>query len=147
MYRNQRRLLRGCHGIEHRECSSLKNFPPDEVVGFMKGSGAAGGGGKVGVHGEPQKGSFDDAAARAKMLDEFRYESKHLTKKDFWNDDEIAETTQKLQHLNESISETFDVNPFSEQVLFGTVFDTNGTEAAKALTDRLQRHGAIHRDV
>ncbi|CUG88032.1 Hypothetical protein, putative [Bodo saltans] len=134
MYCSQRRLLRGCRGNQLYECSPLKNFPPDEVIGFVKGSGAAGGAGMVGVNGEPQKGSFDDAETRAKMLDEFRFERSHLLGSD---DDACAES----QQLN---TRMLGIKPFSEKLLFGTVFDTNGTEVADALIDRLQRQGAIH---
>ena len=39
--------------------------------------------------------------------------------------------------------EMFDIKPFNEQLLSGCVFDTNGTEPANALVNRLQRQGAI----
>ena len=81
MYRNQRRLLRGCREIQHCECSPLKNFPPDEVLGFEKDSGAAGGGGEIGVNGKPQKGSFDDALTGATMLEVRRSSSGTTVKK------------------------------------------------------------------
>ncbi|CUG73265.1 Hypothetical protein, putative, partial [Bodo saltans] len=94
MYRNQRRLLRGCREIQHCECSPLKNFPPDEVLGFEKDSGAAGGGGKIGVNGTPQKGSFDDALAGATMLDEFLSETKFIWD---YGEESVAEREHKQQ--------------------------------------------------
>lgn len=42
------------------------------------------------------------------------------------------------------MNRTFAIKPFSEQLLHGVVFDTNGTGVAQALGDRLKRQGAIH---
>ncbi|CUG87514.1 bacterial-type amidase, putative [Bodo saltans] len=162
MHRNQRLLLRGCRDVQYTSTAlidfsylPLERFPLDEVIGFAKGSGAAGGGGRVDANGKPQKGSFDDALAFAKMLDEFRSKTNDFIKIPDWrrgDDAYAAEQKHKLQQLNETMNRTFAIKPYSEQLLHGVVFDTNGTGVAQALgsqlkrqgADRLKRQGAIH---